>query len=84
MGAAENALLTEMAMALRDKMRLHGISSRAGLERQTASVDEDRRPLNVVLSCSVQGVDSSRAMRPLDWQWPVTRSCSGTRATGAG
>jgi DNA-binding GntR family transcriptional regulator len=38
--AAGNALLTEMAMALRDKMRLYGIASRAGLERQVASVQE--------------------------------------------
>jgi DNA-binding GntR family transcriptional regulator len=38
--AAGNALLTEMAMAARDKMRLYGISSRAGLERQAASVTE--------------------------------------------
>jgi len=41
--AAGNALLTEMAMGLRDKMRLYGISSRAGLERQSASVDEHYR-----------------------------------------
>jgi len=38
--AAGNALLTEIAMAARDKMRLYGISSRAGLERQAASVAE--------------------------------------------
>jgi DNA-binding GntR family transcriptional regulator len=38
--AAGNELMTRMAMALRDKMRLYGISSRAGLERQLASVSE--------------------------------------------
>lgn len=38
--AAENALLTQTAMSLRDKMRLYGISTRAGLERQAASVAE--------------------------------------------
>lgn len=41
--AAGNPLLTEMAMALRDKMRLYGIGSRAGIERQAASVSEHYR-----------------------------------------
>jgi DNA-binding GntR family transcriptional regulator len=43
MSAAGNPILTEVAMGLRDKMRLHGISSRAGLERQAASVAEHYR-----------------------------------------
>jgi len=38
--AAGNALLTDTIMSLRDKMRLYGISSRAGHERQIASVPE--------------------------------------------
>jgi DNA-binding GntR family transcriptional regulator len=41
--AAGNPILTEVAMALRDKMRLHGIASRTGLERQAASVGEHYR-----------------------------------------
>lgn len=41
--AAGNALMTEMALGLRDKMRLYGISSRAGRERQVASVAEHYR-----------------------------------------
>jgi DNA-binding GntR family transcriptional regulator len=43
LAAAGNPTLTEVAMSLRDKMRLHGIASRAGLERQTASVGEHYR-----------------------------------------
>jgi DNA-binding GntR family transcriptional regulator len=39
-GAAGSALLTETVMSLRDRMRLYGISSRAGHERQVASVPE--------------------------------------------
>lgn len=41
--AAGNDLLTETIMGLRDKMRLYGINSRAGLERQHASVQEHYR-----------------------------------------
>ena len=43
LSAAGNPILTEVAMGLRDKMRLHGIGSRAGLERQAASVAEHYR-----------------------------------------
>ncbi len=38
--AADNPLLTEMVMGLRDKMRLYGIASRSGLARQQESVPE--------------------------------------------
>jgi DNA-binding GntR family transcriptional regulator len=41
--AAGNGLLTETIMGLRDKMRLYGIGSRAGRERQEASVPEHYR-----------------------------------------
>jgi DNA-binding GntR family transcriptional regulator len=54
--AAGNALLTEMAMALRDKMRLYGIGSRAGIERQTASVEEHYRLIELVLARDVPAV----------------------------
>jgi DNA-binding GntR family transcriptional regulator len=48
--AAGNALLTETVMGLRDRMRLYGIASRAGYERQTASVEEHGRLLQLVRS----------------------------------
>lgn len=38
--AAGNALLTETVMGLRDTMRLYGIRSRAGIERQLDSIAE--------------------------------------------
>jgi DNA-binding GntR family transcriptional regulator len=38
--AAENDRLTEMVMGLRDQMRLYGLKSRAGLERQKESTAE--------------------------------------------
>ena len=48
--AAGNDLLTETVMGLRDKMRLYGISSRAGLERQQASVPEHYRLIELALA----------------------------------
>lgn len=48
--AAGNSLLTELVMGLRDKMRLYGISSRAGLERQQASVPEHYRLIELALA----------------------------------
>jgi len=44
---AGNALLTETVMALRNRMRLYGISSRAGYERQSQSVTEHYRLLDL-------------------------------------
>jgi DNA-binding GntR family transcriptional regulator len=38
--AADNTRLTEMVMGLRDQMRLYGINSRGGLERQNESLPE--------------------------------------------
>ena len=46
--AAGNPLLTETIMALRDKMRLYGIASRSGYERQSASVEEHVRLVDLV------------------------------------
>jgi len=40
---AENELLTELVMSLRDKMRLYGIDSERGRQRQRDSVDEHYR-----------------------------------------
>jgi DNA-binding GntR family transcriptional regulator len=46
--AAGNPLLTETVIALRDKMRLYGITSRSGFQRQAASVEEHARLLDLV------------------------------------
>lgn len=45
--ATDNELLTESVMAFRDKMRLYGISSDQGLERQRESVAEHYRILDL-------------------------------------
>jgi DNA-binding GntR family transcriptional regulator len=44
---AGNALLTETVMALRNRMRLYGIASRAGHERQQESVTEHYKLLDL-------------------------------------
>ena len=54
--AASNALLTEMAMTARDKMRLYGISSRAGLERQAASVAEHYKLIELAMTGNVKSI----------------------------
>jgi DNA-binding GntR family transcriptional regulator len=54
--AAGNVLLTEMAMGLRDKMRLYGISSRAGRERQVASVEEHYQLIEFAEAGDAKGV----------------------------
>ncbi|WP_454918798.1 GntR family transcriptional regulator [Xanthobacter sediminis] len=54
--AAGNALLTEVAMSLRDKMRLYGITSRAGMERQASSVDEHYRLIELARTGDVPAV----------------------------
>jgi DNA-binding GntR family transcriptional regulator len=54
--AAGNALLTEMAMTARDKMRLYGISSRAGRERQVASVLEHYKLIGLAIAGDVTSI----------------------------
>ncbi|WP_428492908.1 GntR family transcriptional regulator [Rhodopila sp.] len=54
--AAGNALLTEMAMSLRDKMRLYGIASRAGRERQADSVREHFRLIELAAAGDAKSI----------------------------
>lgn len=54
--AAGNPLLTELAMGLRDKMRLYGIASRAGLERQAASVAEHYRLVELARASELEAL----------------------------
>lgn len=66
--AAGNELLTDMVMSLRDKMRLYGINSRAGLERQAASVAEHFAILDLVGAGNVAGVAELLRQHILSWQ----------------
>jgi DNA-binding GntR family transcriptional regulator len=66
--ASGNALLTEMAMAARDKMRLYGISSRAGLERQAASVAEHYKLLDFAMAGDVRSIKSLVQQHIRTWE----------------
>jgi DNA-binding GntR family transcriptional regulator len=66
--AAQNPLLTEFAMGLRDKMRLHGISSRAGLERQAASVAEHYRLIELAKAGDVAAIAPLISQHILSWE----------------
>ena len=54
--AAGNALLTEMAMTARAKMRLYGISSRAGQDRKAASVAEHYKLIELAMAGDVKSI----------------------------
>ncbi|WP_431281754.1 GntR family transcriptional regulator [Humitalea sp. 24SJ18S-53] len=56
---ADNELLTETVMTLRDKMRLYGIGSEQGLERQRESVGEHYRIIELV---EIGDADSLRGL----------------------
>jgi len=51
--AADNERLTDMVMGLRDQMRLYGIKSRAGLERQNESIAEHYRIIELATAGDV-------------------------------
>lgn len=53
---AGNPMLTKLAMDLRDGMRLHGIDSPAGRERQRASIEEHERLLTMAEIGDAEGI----------------------------
>lgn len=66
--AADNSLLTEMALDLRDKMRLYGISSRAGRERQAASVGEHYSLIELAHAGDVPGITALLKHHIRSWE----------------
>jgi DNA-binding GntR family transcriptional regulator len=54
--AADNERLTEMVMGLRDQMRLYGIKSRAGLERQNESTAEHYKIIELATAGDAEGL----------------------------
>lgn len=66
--AAGNDLLTETVMGLRDKMRLYGIGSRAGLERQHASIPEHYRIIELVTAGDEAAVTALLRSHVRSWQ----------------
>ena len=66
--AAGNALLTELVMGLRDKMRLYGIGSRAGMERQQESVPEHYRLVELALAGETDALTSLLRTHIRSWE----------------
>ncbi|QIG93624.1 MULTISPECIES: GntR family transcriptional regulator [unclassified Bradyrhizobium] len=66
--AAGNELLTDMVMGLRDKMRLYGISSRAGHERQLASVPEHYRLIELALAGETEALPTLLRSHIRSWE----------------
>jgi DNA-binding GntR family transcriptional regulator len=66
--AAGNELLTDMVMGLRDKMRLYGISSRAGQERQQASVPEHYRLIELALAGEAEALTTLLRSHIRSWE----------------
>jgi DNA-binding GntR family transcriptional regulator len=54
--AADNERLTETVMGLRDQMRLYGIKSRSGLERQNESIVEHYKIIELVTAGDAEGL----------------------------
>lgn len=65
---ADNELLTETVMALRDKMRLYGIASEPGKERQRNSVAEHYRILELADIGDADGVRELMKHHIRSWQ----------------
>ncbi|MGL3209789.1 GntR family transcriptional regulator [Bradyrhizobium sp. BR 1433] len=66
--AAGNDLLTDTVMGLRDKMRLYGISSRAGHERQQASVPEHYRLIELALAGETEALTTLLRTHIRSWE----------------
>ncbi|WP_280710173.1 GntR family transcriptional regulator [Bradyrhizobium sp. BR13661] len=66
--AAGNDLLTDLVMGLRDKIRHYGISSRAGLERQQASVQEHYRLIELALAGETTAMPSLLRSHIRSWE----------------
>jgi DNA-binding GntR family transcriptional regulator len=65
---AGNTRLTRMIMDLRDSMRLYGIDSATGEERQRASVDEHCQLINLAAKGEAKAIAVLISRHILDWQ----------------
>ena len=65
---ADNELLTETVMALRDKMRLYGIASEPGKERQRNSVAEHYRIIELAEIGDADGLRELLKHHIRSWQ----------------
>ena len=71
--AAGNPRLTSVAMELRDTMRLYGMGSALGRQRQLASVAEHRQLIDLALAGKAKAAGELISSHILDWK-PVFAS----------
>ncbi|GJD49704.1 hypothetical protein OPKNFCMD_2437 [Methylobacterium crusticola] len=79
---AKNELLTETVMGLRDKMRLYGISSRAGFERQKGSVAEHYQLLDLTTAGEAEAVADLLRRHIRSWEPIFVEALSRSRRDG--
>ena len=65
---AENPLLTRLVMNLRDEMRLYGIDTPAGRERQIRSVDEHYQLIKLAQAGETEAIAELISRHILDWK----------------
>jgi DNA-binding GntR family transcriptional regulator len=65
---ANNEILTETIMGLRDKMRLYGISSSAGIDRQRQSVAEHYRIIELAKSGEAEILKNLMRQHIMTWE----------------
>jgi DNA-binding GntR family transcriptional regulator len=65
---AENPLLTRLVMGLRDEMRLYGIDTPAGRERQIRSVDEHYQLIKLAEAGETEAIADLISRHILDWK----------------
>lgn len=78
---AGNPLLTKMAMDLRDGMRLYGLGSAAGRQRQEASTREHKQLIALAEAGDKDGIASLISRHILDWE-PIFTAALNDRLTG--
>lgn len=79
--AAGNNLLTKGALELRDRMRLFGIRSSAGFERQKASVGEHYRIVELIDAGDVEQLCSTLKVHITSWK-PIFSDALETQSQG--
>ena len=73
---ADNPLLTRLTMDLRDGMRLYGIDSAAGRQRQEASVKEHYELIDLAIAGNVKSIANLISHHILDWKPVFTAALS--------
>ncbi len=73
---AGNPLLTKMIMDLRDGMRLYGINSAAGRQRQVASVKEHYQLIELASAGNTKSIAALISKHILDWKPVFTAALS--------